>query len=75
MDICAKIKDGIGSARCTDANRLKVNTADYTPLDPKEKVILSKGRSKADRGFNHPVLGRLLLPVNLLGEWDANRNR
>ena len=57
-----------------DANRLKTNAKDYAPLDPEtEKIILSSGKSKMDRGFNHPVLGRLLLPVDLLGEYDENR--
>lgn len=76
LHICAQIKSGLSNSRSTDANRLKVYTADYVPLDPeKEKVVLSIGRSKTDRGFNHPVLGRLLLPVDLLGEYDENRDR
>jgi hypothetical protein len=73
--ICAQIKSGMSGARSTDTNRLKTHTADYVALDPmQEKVILRTGRSKVDRGFNHPILGRLLLPVDLLGDYDENRD-
>jgi hypothetical protein len=61
--------------RSVDANRLKTHTADYVPLDPNNKIVLSIGKSKMDRGFNHKALGRLLVPVNLLEEYDENRDR
>ena len=73
--ICAQLKGGISGARSTDANQLKMHTAEYVPLDPKvEKVVLTFGRSKMDRGFNHPKLGHLLVPVHLLEEYDRNHN-
>ena len=66
----------MSAVRSADANRLKTNTADYAPLDPNvENVVLSVGRSKMDRGFNHPVLGRLLIPVNLLAEYNEDRHK
>ena len=75
LHICAQIKRGMLNSRSMDANRLKTHTANYAPLDPEnERVVLCTGRSKMDRGFNHPVLGRLLLPVDLLGEYDRNHN-
>ncbi|KAI0266035.1 hypothetical protein BGY98DRAFT_501775 [Russula aff. rugulosa BPL654] len=63
------IKSGISSVRSADANRFKTHTADYVPLDPNNKIVLSIGKSKMDRGFNHTALGRLLVPVNLLEEY------
>jgi hypothetical protein len=74
LDIC-QVKSGISTSRASDANRLKVHTATYAPFDPEEKVTLNTGKSKADRGFNHPVLGRLLIPIDLLGEYDEDRDR
>ena len=63
------------NARSTDANRLKTYTGHYVLLDTKsEKIILGTGHSKMDRGFNHPILGRLLLPINLLVDFDENRD-
>ncbi|KAI0270166.1 hypothetical protein BGY98DRAFT_1068061 [Russula aff. rugulosa BPL654] len=69
------IKSGISSVRSADANRLKTHTADYVPLDPNNKIVLNIGKSKMDRGFNHKALGRLLVPVNLLEEYNENRDR
>lgn len=75
ISTCAQIKSGMCNVRSTDANRLKTYTGDYALLDTQsEKIVLSTGRSKMDRGFNHPILGRFLLPINLLGDFDENRD-
>jgi hypothetical protein len=81
MHVCAQfpqITSGMSRARSSDTNRLKTCIAEYVPLDPKDgeqKVVLNTGKSKADQGFKHPVLGRLLIPVQLLEEYDLDRSR
>ena len=69
---------GMCSARGVDAHRLKTQTGLYAsldPNDPEQRILLNDGNSKADRGFNHPKLGRYLLPVKYLEEYDKDSTR
>jgi hypothetical protein len=58
----------MGSAQSTDANKLKKlagSLASTTGIP-----IPLNHKSKADHGFNHDDLGRLLIPVEFLGAYD-----
>ncbi|KAI9445703.1 hypothetical protein BJY52DRAFT_422297 [Lactarius psammicola] len=67
-DIEKGIAKGLRASRSNDIYRLKLNT---TKLIGKPGVELSAD-SKEDRGFNHDVLGRMLIPVQLIGAYDKD---
>jgi hypothetical protein len=62
-----------GKARTSDSGKLKHDGILYIPqnlqIDTIEPPIL-KGTSKANQGFNHPVIMRMLCPRHLLEDFD-----
>lgn len=60
-------------ARSSDTGKLKHDGITYIPRNPGTDVIqppITKKMSKADRGFNHPVIARLLVPRHMRDEFD-----
>jgi hypothetical protein len=49
--------------------------ASLNPNDPGQRILLTEDNTKSDRGFNHPELGRLLLPVAYLEEYEEDSAR
>jgi hypothetical protein len=58
------------SSRSNDISRLKSLTRTLIPEN--DPGILLNARSKEDRGFNHDLLGRMLIPVQLIGVYDKD---
>lgn len=58
----------VGDARSDDSNSIKDKTDRLVVADPENEALLppidSRGY-KADRGFNHPILGKMLAPMSL----------
>ena len=64
----------VGSARSDDISSLRTDGLAYIAVDLPTKVIdppiQPKAPKAATRGFNHPVLGRLLCPIKHLKDFD-----
>jgi uncharacterized protein DUF6698 len=65
----------VTAARGADISTLREAGLEYVALEQPNEVLLPKIRRGADkkmtRGHNHPVLSRLLCPVALLEDYDA----
>lgn len=59
------------NARTEDMGVLKPIIADYINPDASEPVAKAP-RNKSDCGFKHEKMARLLCPLSLLEEFDAN---
>ncbi|KAI0259653.1 hypothetical protein BC834DRAFT_604979 [Gloeopeniophorella convolvens] len=69
------IAKGYQRGRASDARRLK--TAILELVDEKRgttqlELKLSSTEIKSDRGFNHDVLGRMLVPIALFADYEAD---
>lgn len=65
----------VTSARSDDISSLKRDGLGYIALDlPGGAIvpIIPAKASKSVRGFNHPVLGRLLCPLRYLAAFEAD---
>lgn len=65
------LKKGMRSARSIDAHRLKELAGRFASETVGTQIGLD-GDSKMDRGFNHNKLGRLLIPVEYIKEYDRD---
>ncbi|KAJ7580198.1 hypothetical protein C8J56DRAFT_1058508 [Mycena floridula] len=62
--LVSKISEAASTARSNDANGLKHNL-NYVLVSPTTEALMPpipKSTSKSDRGFNHPMLAKLLVP-------------
>jgi hypothetical protein len=62
-------------ARADDTGGLKMKAAMYIPLNPRQEACfppITNEKSKSNRGFNHPMIARLLCPRKLLDQYDMN---
>lgn len=69
-DCTRQLTEGMRGVRAADACRLKELTG-MLASTAKDALGLSKN-SKTDRGFNHPTLGRLLIPVKHYKVFDRD---
>ena len=58
------MKDGAGSARADDTNRLKTAVANWLNSEQQHSETFLQPTDKLQRGFHHDVTGRLLCPVD-----------
>lgn len=75
------MNDLITQSRANDTKSLKWEALEYLLIDsPSPAAVLApkptKGseisEAKSDRGFAHPMLGRLLCPARLLSTYDED---
>jgi hypothetical protein len=69
----SKITQGIGKARQDDTGKLKSSIVGYLPFDTTKDIldppIAPNAKFKTDRGFSHPLTGRLLIPYSQIEEY------
>ncbi len=66
------VMDGMRNARSTDAHTLKICTSNLARATATDPAIDLMAHSKVDRGFTNDTLGRLLVPIDYLGEYDKD---
>jgi len=65
--------EAFGKARAQDTNSARYDVPTFVPLDPLVDVVQPPiTNDKSARGFNHPVVGKLLCPLRLLPEYEAD---
>ncbi|KAA1471035.1 hypothetical protein DENSPDRAFT_836974 [Dentipellis sp. KUC8613] len=73
-----RITQAANSARTDDAGSLRYVGLNYVPRELHKDALIPpipKQATKADRGFNHPMLARLLCPRKLLEQFDEDPNK
>jgi len=61
------------NARSQDTHSARCEVPKFVPLDPLVDVVQPPiTDNKSARGFNHPVVGKLLCPLRLLPEYEAD---
>jgi len=67
-----------GAARSEDAASLLVAGLEYIAYDRPDRhidpPISSRAKKVEARGFNHPILGRLLCPIDYIAFFDEDPN-
>ncbi|KAF8269196.1 hypothetical protein EI94DRAFT_1799482 [Lactarius quietus] len=66
------IIDGMQNARSGDAHILKIRASDLAREKSTDPAIDLMLQGKVDRGFNHPVLSQMILPIDYLKDFDRN---
>jgi uncharacterized protein DUF6698 len=65
----------VTAARGADISTLREAGLEYVALEQPDEVLVPKIRrgaeKKTTRGHNHPVLSRLLCPVDLINDYDT----
>lgn len=62
-----------GNARADDTHTARYGVPTFVPLDPLVDVVQPPITDvKSARGFNHPIIGKLLCPLQLLPEYEAD---
>ena len=65
-----------GHARSDDSGSLREDGLNYVACDRPRKllepVIPSRSTKSSTRGFNHPVIGRLLCPIKYICMYDED---
>lgn len=69
--LLSQLSTASSNARTEDTGVLKPIIADYINFDAAEPVAKAP-KNKSDRGFKHKKMARLLCPLSLLEEFDAN---
>ena len=65
--------ESFGNARALDTNAARYGVPTFVPLDPLVDVVQPPiTNDKSARGFNHPIVGKLLCPLRLLPEYEAD---
>jgi hypothetical protein len=65
--------EAFGNARAQDTNSVHYDVPTFVPLDPLVDVVQPPiTNHKSARGFNHLVVGKLLCPLRLLPEYEAD---
>ena len=65
--------EAFNNARSQDTNSARYELPTYVPLDPLVDVVQPPITSvKSARGFNHPVVGKLLCPLRLIPEYETD---
>ena len=67
----SQLSTASSNSRTEDTGVLKPIIADYINLDPSEPVTKAQ-KNKSDWGFKHEKIARLLCPLSLLQEFDAD---
>ena len=67
----SQLSTASSNSRTEDTGVLKPIIADYINPDPSEPVAKAP-KNKSDRGFKHEKMARLLCPLSLLQEFDAD---
>ena len=72
MTCLIQLTSGAVSGRSDDTGGLKYDGLNYVMDDPTTPLTpsLTGTFSKAGRGCHHPVLARLICPINKLSEYD-----
>ena len=60
---------GLRQGRANDIYKLKANTGRFLS-EPGANVAIA--HSKSGRGFNHDLLGRMLIPIQYIKAYDMN---
>jgi hypothetical protein len=67
--------DAASEARSNDTGSLKHNAIAYIVANPSVDILtppIARSESKSDRGFNHPVIAKMLCPRDRLAEYNAD---
>jgi hypothetical protein len=65
--------EAFGNARAQDTNSARYDVPTFVPLDPLVDVVQPPiTNDKSARGFNHPIVGKLLCPLRFLPEYEAD---
>jgi len=65
--------EAFGNARSQDTNSARYEVPTFVPLDPLMDVVQPPiTNTKSARGFNHPIVGKLLCPLQLHQEYEAD---
>ena len=65
--------EAFSNARTHDTHSARYEVPAFVPLDPLMDVVQPPMTSnKSARGFNHPVVGKLLCPLRLIPEYEEN---
>jgi hypothetical protein len=66
-----------GNTRSDDSGSIRYACVQYIMEDPKTPLepTIPKQHTKADRGFNHPMLAVMLCPRSFLDTFKANPNK
>jgi len=65
--------EAFSNTRASDTNSAHYKVPAFVPLDPLVDVVQPPITSnKSARGFNHPVIGKLLCPLRLLPEYKED---
>jgi hypothetical protein len=73
--IIFQMVDAAKGARSDDTGGLKMKVVLYIAFNPKQDPCIppiTNKKSKSDRGFNHPMIARLLCPRRLLDQYDMD---
>ncbi|KAF8263533.1 hypothetical protein EI94DRAFT_1703920 [Lactarius quietus] len=68
----ADAMQGMQSARSTDAHVLKIRISDLVREKSTDPAIALLPQGKVNRGFNHPVLSQMILPIDYLKDFNKN---
>jgi hypothetical protein len=73
ISINTKMVESFNNARSQDSNSARYEVPTFVPLDPLVDVVEPPiTNNKSARGFNHPVVGKLLCPLRLIPEYETN---
>jgi hypothetical protein len=65
--------EAFSNARAQDTNAARYDVPTFVPLDPLVDVVQPPiTNDKSARGFNHPIVGKLLCPLRYLREYEAD---
>ena len=70
------MNQALGGARSDDCGSLREDGIAYVSLEISPTILTPaipvKSPKAANRGFHHPILGRLLCPIKYINEFDAD---
>lgn len=75
MEVSNQLATTSNDARSEDTGSLRYAILSYIPKDVRKDTLeppLLTDDSKALRGFHHPMTARLLCPMRLISDFDAN---
>lgn len=75
LTVCIQIESQASEVRTSDSGNLKHSIISYLPKNLLVDVVvppIPKALSKANRGFNHPQIARMLCPRDQLEAFDSD---
>ena len=73
ISINTKMVEAFNNARSQDTNLAHYEVPTFIPLDPLVDVVQPPiTNNKSTRGFNHPIVGKLLCPLWLIPEYEED---